>query len=60
MASRFEVFEDVDGSWRYRLIAKNGEILAASESYRDATDARRGVTALRRAALTTWTVEVAQ
>ena len=30
---RFEVFEDVAGQFRWRLIAGNGEIVATSEAY---------------------------
>lgn len=39
---KFEVFEDVGGDWRWRLVAANGELTAAAgESFRDATDAER-------------------
>jgi len=32
--SKFEVYKDKRGKWRWRLIARNGETLAGSESYR--------------------------
>lgn len=42
--ARFEIFEDAGGEYRYRLRASNGEIVGpASQGYRDATDARRGI-----------------
>jgi uncharacterized protein YegP (UPF0339 family) len=43
-AAQFETYEDESARWRWRLRAKNGEIVAmATESYRDETDARRAV-----------------
>lgn len=48
--ARFEIYEDGTGEWRYRLRASNGEIVGpASQGYRDATDARRGIDAHVRA-----------
>lgn len=43
MVARFEVFEDKKGKWRWRLVAGNGEIVASSEAYDSAHNARRGV-----------------
>lgn len=48
--ARFEIFEDAAGEYRFRVRASNGEIVGpASQGYRDATDARRGIEALVRA-----------
>jgi uncharacterized protein len=33
MAGRFELYQDKDGAYRFRLKASNGEIIAVSESY---------------------------
>ncbi len=33
---------EADGSWRYRAVAPNGEIIAASEAYTRKADAVRG------------------
>lgn len=41
--ARFEIFEDDAGEFRFRVRASNGEVVHASEGYRDATDARRGI-----------------
>ena len=40
--SEFQLFQDDDGQWRWRLIAHNGEIVATSEAYTRAADAARG------------------
>jgi uncharacterized protein YegP (UPF0339 family) len=39
--SYFEVYQDVRGGFRWRLKAANGEIVAVSESYTTASNARR-------------------
>ena len=33
MYTRFEIFRDVSGLYRWRLVASNNEIVAVSESY---------------------------
>lgn len=38
----FQVFEDTSGQWRWRLRARNGEIVAQSEGYKSVAGARRG------------------
>lgn len=47
--ARFEIHPYGDGEVGFRLRAENGEVVHASEGYRDATDARRGIEALVRA-----------
>lgn len=42
MSSKFEVFEDSSNQWRWRLKARNGEIVAQSESYPTKQNAVRG------------------
>ncbi len=39
---RIEVYRDTAGQWRYRVLAANGETLAASEGYTRRADAQRG------------------
>jgi len=39
---RIEVYHAADGSWRYRVLAANGETMAASEGYTRRADAQRG------------------
>lgn len=43
-----EYFRDVAGKHRFRIRAKNGEIIAQSEAYETAANARKGVAALHR------------
>ena len=33
MKAVIELFKDVNGCWRWRLVSSNGEILASSEAY---------------------------
>jgi len=45
---RFEYFEDKAGSWRWRLVAKNGRVVAdGGEGYHSQGNARRAVKAFR-------------
>lgn len=44
-----EIFEDARGQWRYRVKARNGEIVAASEGYATKGNAVRGAADLARA-----------
>lgn len=53
--AHFEIFPSADGH-RWRLIAANGEPVAASEGYRDAYDAERGAMACAAAARDATTV----
>lgn len=44
--SYFEVYQDKDGEWRYRLKAGNHEIIAASEGYKTKQGAMNGIESL--------------
>lgn len=49
--ARFEVFSDSAGEWRWRLVATNEEIIAASgEGYASKQGAKRGVQSVKRTA----------
>ncbi len=37
--SKIEVYKDKKGQWRFRIIARNGEVVAGSESYNSHTAA---------------------
>lgn len=41
--ARFEIHPYGEAEVGFRLRAENGEVVHASEGYRDATDARRGI-----------------
>lgn len=44
---KFVVFEDHLGEWRFRLVAGNGEPMAASEGYTRKADAIRAAKRLK-------------
>ncbi len=48
MASKFEVYEDKAGEYRFRLKAPNGEIIAVSEGYTRKENALKGVEAVKK------------
>lgn len=48
--SKFEVFQDAAGEWRWRLKSSNGQIVASGQGYKTNAGAKRGCEALRRAA----------
>lgn len=48
--SKIEIFRDTSGEWRWRLKARNGEIVASGEGYKTKAGAMRGAAAMQRAA----------
>lgn len=47
--AKFEVYEDVGGEWRWRLVAKNGRVLAQGESHTRKPDAERATRTVQEA-----------
>lgn len=47
---KYEVYPDGSGQWRWRLKARNHEIIASGEGYSNKTDATRGVETHRKLA----------
>ncbi|BBC79940.1 hypothetical protein HK27_01025 [Acetobacter orientalis] len=47
MAAKFEVFKDKAGEFRFRLKAANGEIILASEGYKQKASAEHGIESVR-------------
>lgn len=45
---KFEVYTDKGGEFRFRLKARNGEVIAASEGYKAKTSCLNGVDSVRR------------
>ena len=43
MTSKFEVFKDKSGEWRFRLKARNNKIIATSEGYTSKRNAVIGI-----------------
>ena len=48
--SRFVIFQDAAGGWRFRLVGSNGKTVAASESYVRRSGAIAGARAMQRTA----------
>ena len=45
---KFEVYQDGEGEYRYRLKAKNGQIIAASEGYKELKSCLNGIESVRK------------
>jgi len=46
MEPKIEIFCDRDSKWRFRLVAPNGEIIAASEAYNSRQACDDGIVAV--------------
>lgn len=51
IGARYEIFRGTDGLYYFRLVARNGKIVAASEAYGSRRGAWRGIEAARRASI---------
>ncbi|ANY10884.1 MULTISPECIES: YegP family protein [Pseudonocardia] len=58
MASKFEVYKDRAGKFRFRLKAGNGEVVASGEAYETKAGAHKGCEAVQRAAADATIVDV--
>ncbi|MCA8887473.1 MAG: YegP family protein [Parvularculaceae bacterium] len=48
MAGKFELYKDKRGEFRFRLKAGNGEIILASEGYKDRSGATNGIESVKK------------
>ncbi len=48
MAGKFEIYEDKAGEYRFRLKAGNGEIILASEGYKQKASCENGVASVQK------------
>jgi hypothetical protein len=48
MESKFVIFKDTAGQYRFRLVAPNGEIIAASEGYSTKQACLDGIASVRK------------
>ena len=48
MSGKFEVYEDRSGKFRFRLKAKNGEIIATGEGYKALAGCKNGIESIRK------------
>jgi uncharacterized protein YegP (UPF0339 family) len=47
---KFEIYKDDKREWRFRLKARNGEIIAQSESYKNRLDCLHAVELIKKSA----------
>jgi uncharacterized protein YegP (UPF0339 family) len=47
---KFEIFTDTGGGFRFRLLSKNGEVVAQSEAYTTKDKCKKGIAAVKRCA----------
>jgi len=59
MPAKFELYKDKAGKFRFRLVAPNGEIIAASEAYESKEGCRDGIESVRTSAPNAETVDLA-
>ncbi len=48
MAGKFEIFKDKRGEFRFRLKASNGEIILASEGYKEKRSCKNGIASVKK------------
>ena len=58
MASKFEVYKDKKGEYRFRLKAGNGEVVATGEGYKSKDGCLKGIASIQKNAATAKVVEV--
>ncbi len=51
MAEKFEIFKDKAGEFRFRLKAGNGQIILASEGYKDKSGCKNGIESVKKNAV---------
>ena len=54
---KFEIYKDKSGEFRFRLKAKNGEIIAASEGYVKKDSCKKGIASVRKNAVDAHVIE---
>lgn len=47
MAGKFELYKDAAGKFRFRLKARNGEIISTGEAYESKASAQNGIESVR-------------
>jgi uncharacterized protein YegP (UPF0339 family) len=56
--AKFEVYKDVEGDYRFRLKAPNGEIIASGQGYTSKEHCLKGIESIKENAPTARIVEV--
>ena len=47
MPGHYEVYQDVKGKYRFRLVASNGQTIASSEAYNDKDSCMDGIKSVK-------------
>ena len=58
MAGKFELYTDAAGKWRFRLKARNGQVIAVGEAYESKSAAQNGIESVKKNAPGADVVEV--
>ena len=56
--TKFEVYKDKSGEYRFRLKAGNGQVIAVSEGYKSKTSCMNGIESVKKNAPTAAIVEM--
>jgi len=48
VAGKFELYKDASGSYRFRLKASNGQVIAVGEAYESKASALNGIESVRK------------
>ncbi len=56
--TKFEVYKDKSGEYRFRLKAGNGQVIAISEGYKSKTSCMNGIESVKKNAPTAAIVEI--
>jgi len=56
--TKFEVYRDKAGEYRFRLKAGNGQVIATSEGYKSKTSCMNGIESVKKNAPTAAIVEI--
>lgn len=58
MAGKFEIYRDAKGDYRFRLKARNGQVIAIGQGYKSKVACLKGVESIRKNAPEAKIVEV--
>jgi len=58
MAGKFEVYQDKNGEFRFRLKASNGQIIATGQSYKTKKSCLNGIESIKKNAIDANIVEL--
>ncbi|MFA7691248.1 MAG: YegP family protein [Methanofastidiosum sp.] len=56
--TKFEIYKDKAGEYRFRLKARNGQVIAVSEGYKSKTSCMNGIESVKKNAPTAVIVEI--